>query len=207
MRRRQLVKLPGKYLMPGLWDMHVHFGGGEALIEKEQELCCRSTSRTASRPCAMRPATSARGGAPPGGAMSRPARFRARPSSPRARSWKGIKLGVARRCSRMAKQRRRCGAALDTLQGPAGGLREDHGEHAHARALYCMASLRAARRELCGPRRTCRWPDARSIQAVGGGSQVDRTPCRICSVADHPARGRTESAGRVGGNDASGRGP
>ena len=35
---RQLVKLPGKYLMPGLWDTHVHFGGGEALIEENKQL-------------------------------------------------------------------------------------------------------------------------------------------------------------------------
>lgn len=27
---RKTVRLPGKYLMPGLWDSHVHFGTGEA---------------------------------------------------------------------------------------------------------------------------------------------------------------------------------
>lgn len=32
------VKLPGKYLMPGLWDTHVHFGGGPALIEENKQL-------------------------------------------------------------------------------------------------------------------------------------------------------------------------
>ena len=26
---KQTISLPGKYLMPGLWDTHVHFGGGE----------------------------------------------------------------------------------------------------------------------------------------------------------------------------------
>src|SRR6185369_9605402 len=31
---KRTVKLPGKYLMPGLWDTHVHFGGGSALIEE-----------------------------------------------------------------------------------------------------------------------------------------------------------------------------
>ena len=35
---RQLIKLPGKYLMPGLWDTHVHFGGGEALVEENKQL-------------------------------------------------------------------------------------------------------------------------------------------------------------------------
>ncbi len=28
----------GGYIMPGLWDMHVHFGGGEALIQENAEL-------------------------------------------------------------------------------------------------------------------------------------------------------------------------
>ena len=35
---RQTITLPGKYLMPGLWDTHVHFGGGEALIEENKQL-------------------------------------------------------------------------------------------------------------------------------------------------------------------------
>ena len=28
----------GKYLIPGLWDMHVHFGGGPELIEENKAL-------------------------------------------------------------------------------------------------------------------------------------------------------------------------
>lgn len=28
----------GKYAMPGLWDMHMHFGGGEALIDENKNL-------------------------------------------------------------------------------------------------------------------------------------------------------------------------
>src|SRR3954469_19709358 len=32
------IRLPGKYLMPGLWDTHVHFGGGPALIEENRHL-------------------------------------------------------------------------------------------------------------------------------------------------------------------------
>jgi len=35
---RQVVSLPGKYLMPGLWDSHVHFGGGDTLIEENKRL-------------------------------------------------------------------------------------------------------------------------------------------------------------------------
>jgi imidazolonepropionase-like amidohydrolase len=35
---KQTYKLKGKYLMPGLWDSHVHFGGGPALIEENKEL-------------------------------------------------------------------------------------------------------------------------------------------------------------------------
>ncbi len=35
---KKTIALPGKYLMPGLWDTHVHFGGGEALIEENKQL-------------------------------------------------------------------------------------------------------------------------------------------------------------------------
>ncbi|HEY0585368.1 MAG TPA: amidohydrolase, partial [Pseudoduganella sp.] len=35
---KRTVKLPGKYLMPGLWDTHVHFGGGPALIDENKQL-------------------------------------------------------------------------------------------------------------------------------------------------------------------------
>lgn len=41
---RQTVRMPGKYLMPGLWDSHVHFGGGgdsgasAQLIEENKRL-------------------------------------------------------------------------------------------------------------------------------------------------------------------------
>jgi imidazolonepropionase-like amidohydrolase len=32
------ISLPGKYVMPGLWDTHVHFGGGPALIDENKHL-------------------------------------------------------------------------------------------------------------------------------------------------------------------------
>ncbi|MFS2136800.1 amidohydrolase family protein [Duganella sp. Dugasp56] len=35
---KKTLRLPGKYLMPGLWDTHVHFGGGPALIEENRHL-------------------------------------------------------------------------------------------------------------------------------------------------------------------------
>lgn len=35
---KKVIKLRGKYLMPGLWDTHVHFGGGAALIEENKHL-------------------------------------------------------------------------------------------------------------------------------------------------------------------------
>jgi imidazolonepropionase-like amidohydrolase len=35
---RKTISLPGKYLMPGLWDTHVHFGGGPALIDENKHL-------------------------------------------------------------------------------------------------------------------------------------------------------------------------
>jgi len=35
---KRTFKLKGKYLMPGLWDTHVHFGGGPALIDENKQL-------------------------------------------------------------------------------------------------------------------------------------------------------------------------
>ncbi|MGO4466780.1 amidohydrolase family protein [Pseudoduganella sp. RAF53_2] len=35
---KHTYQLKGKYLMPGLWDSHVHFGGGPALIEENKQL-------------------------------------------------------------------------------------------------------------------------------------------------------------------------
>ena len=32
------VDATGKFVMPGLWDMHVHFGGGPELIEENKNL-------------------------------------------------------------------------------------------------------------------------------------------------------------------------
>lgn len=34
----QTVDASGQYVIPGLWDMHVHFGGGEALVEENKDL-------------------------------------------------------------------------------------------------------------------------------------------------------------------------
>jgi imidazolonepropionase-like amidohydrolase len=34
----QSVDASGKFVMPGLWDMHVHFGGGQELIDENKEL-------------------------------------------------------------------------------------------------------------------------------------------------------------------------
>jgi imidazolonepropionase-like amidohydrolase len=35
---RTTVDVHGHYVMPGLWDMHVHFGGGPGLVEENQAL-------------------------------------------------------------------------------------------------------------------------------------------------------------------------
>ena len=35
---KQTVDASGKFVMPGLWDMHVHFGGGTDLIEENRDL-------------------------------------------------------------------------------------------------------------------------------------------------------------------------
>ena len=37
-KARRIVDGRGKYAIPGLWDMHVHFGGGEKLIEENRAL-------------------------------------------------------------------------------------------------------------------------------------------------------------------------
>ncbi len=34
----RVLDAKGKYAIPGLWDMHVHFGGGDALIEENRNL-------------------------------------------------------------------------------------------------------------------------------------------------------------------------
>ena len=38
MTATDVVDVSGAYVMPALWDMHVHFGGGEALIDENQDL-------------------------------------------------------------------------------------------------------------------------------------------------------------------------
>ncbi|GAB3718313.1 amidohydrolase family protein [Spirosoma flavus] len=35
---KTVVDASGKYIIPGLWDMHVHFGGGDTLIEENKNL-------------------------------------------------------------------------------------------------------------------------------------------------------------------------
>ena len=37
-RARQIVNVHGKFVIPGLWDMHMHFGGGTALIAENRAL-------------------------------------------------------------------------------------------------------------------------------------------------------------------------
>lgn len=37
-RTAKAIDARGRYLIPGLWDMHVHFGGGPALIEENKAL-------------------------------------------------------------------------------------------------------------------------------------------------------------------------
>lgn len=37
-RARRTLDLKGRYLIPGLWDSHVHFGGGPELIEENRHL-------------------------------------------------------------------------------------------------------------------------------------------------------------------------
>ena len=35
---KQIINAKGKYVIPGLWDMHMHFGGGDTLIEENKNL-------------------------------------------------------------------------------------------------------------------------------------------------------------------------
>nr|WP_068892438.1 amidohydrolase family protein [Pedobacter panaciterrae] len=35
---KQILDAKGKYLIPGLWDMHMHFGGGDSLINENKNL-------------------------------------------------------------------------------------------------------------------------------------------------------------------------
>ena len=55
-RARQVIDAAGRHVIPGLWDMHMHFGGGDTLIPRTG-CCCRCISRTALRRFAMRQET------------------------------------------------------------------------------------------------------------------------------------------------------
>lgn len=37
-KAKQIIDLKGQYIMPGLWDMHVHFRGGDSLVKENKEL-------------------------------------------------------------------------------------------------------------------------------------------------------------------------
>jgi imidazolonepropionase-like amidohydrolase len=34
----KVIDASGKYVIPGLWDMHIHFGGGDALVQENKNL-------------------------------------------------------------------------------------------------------------------------------------------------------------------------
>ena len=37
-KAKKTISVSGKYVMPGLWDMHMHFGGGDTLIQENKDL-------------------------------------------------------------------------------------------------------------------------------------------------------------------------
>jgi imidazolonepropionase-like amidohydrolase len=37
-KAKKTISAKGKFVMPGLWDMHVHFGGGDSLIQENKDL-------------------------------------------------------------------------------------------------------------------------------------------------------------------------
>ncbi len=37
-KAKQTISAKGKFVMPALWDMHVHFGGGDSLIQENKDL-------------------------------------------------------------------------------------------------------------------------------------------------------------------------
>ncbi|MDT0643805.1 hypothetical protein RM553_13270 [Zunongwangia sp. F363] len=37
-RAKEILDAEGKFVMPGLWDMHVHFRGGDSLVEENKNL-------------------------------------------------------------------------------------------------------------------------------------------------------------------------
>lgn len=37
-KAKQTISAKGKFIMPALWDMHVHFGGGDSLIQENKDL-------------------------------------------------------------------------------------------------------------------------------------------------------------------------
>ena len=157
----------------------------------EPGTCCRSTSPTASPPCATRPATSARA-CSNGDARWRLGRCSARRSTRRDPSSKAS-IRSGRATSRWARPTR-C-ARRSTAAGHAGRLREDHGEHAMPGAVHAGPSRGPARAgSRC--RRTCRWR-SRSIRCRRPGWARSST-CRICCEAGRRARQELSAAVAAG---------
>jgi imidazolonepropionase-like amidohydrolase len=62
-RAKRTVEGKGRYLIPGLWDMHVHFGGGPELVDENKALLPLYVANgiTTIRDCIGRPCGSGAG--------------------------------------------------------------------------------------------------------------------------------------------------
>ena len=147
------VDATGRFAMPGLWDMHVHFGGGDALIQENKDLLPLYVAHgiTTVRDAAgdLSPSVLEWRAAVAAGTLQGPAIFTSGPKLEGIDSvWPGdLEVGSEAEVD----------AALDTPDGDARRLREDHGEHAHAGALHVRSAARR-RAAASPPRPTCRWP-------------------------------------------------
>lgn len=109
----QTVDASGKFAIPGLWDMHVHFGGGDALIEENRNLLPLYVAHgiTAVRDCAgdLSPSVFEWRAATAAGTLLGPRIFTSGPKIEGYKSiWPGdIEIGTVAELN----------AALDKLQG------------------------------------------------------------------------------------------
>ena len=140
------------FVMPGLWDMHVHFGGGDALIDENRNLLPLYLAHgiTTVRDAAgdLSPSVLEWRGQVAAGTLLGPTIYTSGPKIEGIKSiWPGdLEVGTE------AEVR----AALDQLQAMRGRLREDHRQHAQAGAVPVRPGRGAAAR-LHRPRHTSRW--------------------------------------------------
>ena len=178
------IDASGAFVMPGLWDNHVHFGGGPALVDENRNLLplylahgittVRDAAGDLSENVLEWRAQVA------DGTLLGPTIFT---SGPKAR---GHRLDLARRSRSRIRGRRPRRARSPA--GDARRLRQDHREHADRAVVHVRARRSPAPRlHGLGPR-----PGrAHARSGVRGRARIDRAHV-VLAARRLAARGRTE---------------